>query len=164
MTLKKLIDFKLSNGKKAVTGYVDPSADKSNVYVSLQKLEYSQGLGVGRSAQSLFDNVLVVSGAMGIYEADLLRDILFEKNVRSVTEDLEITLEMHKKGAKVGYNTQTSCSTIVPTSFRALWKQRQRWFTGWLYNVLDIYEPLSHRRTCNAIVVHIHIRIYRSFY
>jgi cellulose synthase/poly-beta-1,6-N-acetylglucosamine synthase-like glycosyltransferase len=146
-TLKKLVDYKLSNGKKAVTGYVDPSAPKPNVYVSLQKLEYSQGLGVGRSAQSLFDNVLVVSGAIGIYEADLIRGILFEKNVRSVTEDLEITLEMHKNGAKVGYNTETACSTVVPTSFNALWKQRQRWFTGWLHNTLDIYEPLSHKKS-----------------
>jgi cellulose synthase/poly-beta-1,6-N-acetylglucosamine synthase-like glycosyltransferase len=147
LTLKKLVDYKLSNGKKAVTGYVDPSAKKPNAYVALQKLEYSQGLGVGRCAQSLFDNVLVVSGAIGIYEADLLRGILFEKNIRSVTEDLEITLEMHKKGAKVGYNNKTATSTVVPTSFSALWKQRTRWFTGWLHNTMDIYEPLSRKRS-----------------
>src|SRR3989337_3647966 len=99
--------------------------------VRLQRLEYSQGLSIGRCAQSLGDNVLVVSGAIGIYEANLLREILLEKNIRSVTEDLEITLEMHKKGAKVGYVSVAQSGTVAPTSLNALWNQRLRWFTGW---------------------------------
>ena len=73
-----------------------------NPYVVLQQLEYSQGLGIACCAQSLSDNVLVVSGAVGLYNADVLRGILNEKSLRSVTEDLEITLEMHKRGAGVG--------------------------------------------------------------
>ena len=89
-TLVKLVDYMLLNGKKAVTGYVHPSDGDAEVnpYVVLQQLEYSQGLGVARCAQSLGDNVLVVSGAVGLYDASVLRGILNEKSLRSVTEDL----------------------------------------------------------------------------
>ena len=143
-TLTKLVDYMLLNGKKAVTGYVNPSDGDSelNPYVVLQQLEYSQGLGMNRCAQSLGNNVLVVSGAIGVFDANALRQILEEKRIRSVTEDLEITLEMHKRGAKVGYVSVATSSTIVPTSFNVLWNQRLRWFTGWLHNTLKIHKDL----------------------
>jgi cellulose synthase/poly-beta-1,6-N-acetylglucosamine synthase-like glycosyltransferase len=143
-TLVKLVDYMLLNGKKAVTGYAHPTDGDAEVnpYVVLQQLEYSQGLGVARCAQSLGDNVLVVSGAIGLYDAGVLRGILDEKKVRSVTEDLEITLEMHKRGAGVGYIGVATSSTIVPTSFNMLWSQRLRWFTGWAHNTLSIHRNL----------------------
>ena len=148
-TLVELADYKLSNGKRAVTGYVHPNGEGSegNLIVRLQRLEYSQGLGVGRCAQSLGDNVLVVSGAIGLYDADLLREVLTERNIRSVTEDLEITLEMHKKGAKVGYVSFVQSATVAPMGLGALWRQRLRWFTGWLYNTLGIHRDLMTKRS-----------------
>jgi len=148
-TLVGLVDYKLSNGKRAVTGYVHPNGEGSegNLMVRLQRLEYSQGLGVGRCAQSLGDNVLVVSGAIGVYDADLLREVLTERNIRSVTEDLEITLEMHKKGAKVGYVSFVQSATVAPMGLGALWRQRLRWFTGWLYNTLGIHRDLMTKRS-----------------
>jgi biofilm PGA synthesis N-glycosyltransferase PgaC len=148
-TLTKLVDYKLANGKKAVTGYAHPNGQGSegNLYVTLQRLEYSHGLAVGRCAQGLGDNVLVVSGAIGVYDADLLREVLSEKNIRSVTEDLEITLEMHKKGAKIGYVSAVQSATVAPFSISALWHQRLRWFTGWLHNTLGIHRDLMGRRS-----------------
>jgi cellulose synthase/poly-beta-1,6-N-acetylglucosamine synthase-like glycosyltransferase len=143
-TLVKLVNYMILNGKKAVTGYVHPSNGgfEPNPYVVLQQLEYSQGLGIGRCAQSLGNNVLVVSGAIGLYDANVLRRILYEKSIRSVTEDLEITLEMHKRGAKVSYVNVATSLTVVPSSFNVLWTQRLRWFTGWLHNTLSIHKDL----------------------
>ncbi len=148
-TLLTLVDHMLLNGKKAVTGYVHPSDGDSelNPYVVLQQLEYSQGLGLSRCAQSLGNNVLVVSGAIGLYDANVLRKILNEKNICSVTEDLEITLEMHKRGADVGYVNVANSSTIVPISFDFLWNQRLRWFIGWLHNTLHIHKDLLLKKT-----------------
>lgn len=148
-TLAKLVGYKMSNGKRAVTGYAHPDGEGSEgkLIVNLQRLEYSQGLSVGRCAQSLGNNVLVVSGAIGVYDADLLREVLTERNIRSVTEDLEITLEMHKKDAKVGYVSSVQSSTVVPISVGALWRQRLRWFTGWLDNTLGIHRDLMTKRS-----------------
>jgi cellulose synthase/poly-beta-1,6-N-acetylglucosamine synthase-like glycosyltransferase len=148
-TLIELVDYKLSNGKRAVTGYAHPNGEgtEGKLIVRLQRLEYSQGLSIGRCAQGLGNNVLVVSGAIGVYDADLLREILAERNIRSVTEDLEITLEMHKKGAKVGYVSSVQSATVVPISLTALWRQRLRWFTGWLHNTLGIHRDLMTKRS-----------------
>jgi cellulose synthase/poly-beta-1,6-N-acetylglucosamine synthase-like glycosyltransferase len=147
-TLLKLVDYMAANGKKAVTGYVHPSDGDSerNPYVILQQLEYSQGLGIARCAQSLGNNVLVVSGAMGLYDAEALRGIINEKTARSVTEDLEITLEMHKRGAGVGYVSTAQSSTVAPTTFNVLWNQRLRWFAGWLHNTLSIHKDLLSKK------------------
>lgn len=143
-TLNTLVDYMLANGKKAVTGYAHPSDGETEAapYVILQQLEYSQGLGIARCAQSLSENVLVVSGAIGVYEANVLRNILNEKTIRSVTEDLEITLEMHKRGADIGYINIATSLTVAPTSFHVLWSQRLRWFLGWLHNTLNIHKDL----------------------
>jgi cellulose synthase/poly-beta-1,6-N-acetylglucosamine synthase-like glycosyltransferase len=148
-TLTGLVNYKLSNGKRAVTGYAHPNGEGSEgkLIVNLQRLEYSQGLSVGRCAQSLGNNVLVVSGAIGVYDADLLREVLTEQNIRSVTEDLEITLEMHKKNAKVGYVSLVQSATVVPINMSALWRQRLRWFTGWLDNTLRIHRGLMTKRS-----------------
>ena len=148
-TLVKLVDCMLSNGKKAVTGYIHPKTEgkKGSFLVSLQQLEYSQGLGVDRCAQSLGNCVLVVPGAIGVYDADLLREILTEANIRSVTEDSEITLEMHKRGGKVGYLSAAGSVTVAPSRLGGLWRQRLRWFTGWLHSVLGIHSDLFGRRS-----------------
>jgi len=154
-TLVRLVDYMLSNGKKAVTGYVHPSDGDAelNPYVVLQQLEYSQGLGISRCAQSLGNNVLVVSGAVGLYDAHVLREILNEKKIRSVTEDLEITLEMHKRGANVGYANVANSLTIAPFSFDVLWSQRLRWFIGWLHNTLGIHKDLLLKKSWMTLLL-----------
>jgi cellulose synthase/poly-beta-1,6-N-acetylglucosamine synthase-like glycosyltransferase len=154
-TLAKLVDYKVTNEKRAVTGYVHPNGEGSEgkFFASLQRLEYSQGLSVGRCAQSLGNSVLVVSGAIGIYDADLLREVLTERNIRSVTEDLEITLELHEKNAKVGYMSSVQSATVVPISLGAFWHQRLRWFTGWLNNTLGIYRDWMTKRTWLTVLL-----------
>jgi cellulose synthase/poly-beta-1,6-N-acetylglucosamine synthase-like glycosyltransferase len=141
--LAKLVDAVCAVGQKAATGYIHPKAGGvDGLLVAFQQLEYGQGLGIDRCGQSLGSCVLVVPGAIGVYDGDLLREILVEGNVRSVTEDSEITLEVQKRGGKVTYVSGASCSTDAPTSLGALWRQRLRWFTGWLHNILDIHSDM----------------------
>lgn len=148
-TLQRLVDYMLSNGKSAVTGYIHPKTEgaKGSFLVTLQQLEYSQGLGIDRCAQALGNCVLVVPGAIGIYNAKALRDILTESNIRSVTEDSEITLELHKRGGKVGYLSAARSDTNAPNRLKALWHQRLRWLTGWLHNTLDIHVDLFRKHS-----------------
>ena len=148
-TLRSLVDYMLSNRESAVTGYIHPKTEaaKASFIVSLQQLEYSQGLGIDRCAQSLVNCVVVIPGAIGVYDSCLLRNVLTEANIRSVTEDSEITLEMHKRGARIVYYHIASSATSAPTSLSALWHQRLRWFTGWLHNILDIHASLFRKHS-----------------
>lgn len=148
-TLKQLVDRMLSGGEKAVTGYIHPKTEteKNEFLISLQQLEYSQGLSIDRCAQSLVNCVLVIPGAIGVYDACLLREVLTEANIRSVTEDSEITLELYKRGAKIGYYHVAGSKTNAPKNLNSLWRQRLRWFTGWLHNILGIHVDLFRKRS-----------------
>jgi cellulose synthase/poly-beta-1,6-N-acetylglucosamine synthase-like glycosyltransferase len=147
-TLVILVDYMLANGKAAVTGYVHPSDGKREVnsYGALQQLEYSQGLGVFRCAQSFGNCVTVVPGAVGIFRANALRDVLNLHKPKSVTEDMEITLEFQKRGCGVGYASEAFSGTIVPLNLKGFWRQRLRWFVGWLHNCLDVHRQLLFQR------------------
>ena len=147
-TLTRLVDYMLANGKAAVTGYVHPTDGKheTNAYSTLQQLEYSQGLGIYRCAQSYGNCVTVVPGAVSIFRADALRDILNLHKPRSVTEDLEITLEFQKRGLGIGYASEAFSGTVAPLTLSSFWSQRLRWFTGWLDNCLRVHKDLLFKR------------------
>jgi cellulose synthase/poly-beta-1,6-N-acetylglucosamine synthase-like glycosyltransferase len=128
----------------AASGYIHPSdgLNEHNLFVVLQQLEYSQGLGVLRRAEALGNAITVVPGPMGLYRSEVLRQLLNEKQAKSVTEDLEITLEMQKKKMKIGYNDNARSTTLAPTTLRWFWRQRLRWSIGWLHNQLEIHKDL----------------------
>ncbi len=139
--LSNLVEYMRADGKTAATGYIHPTGDEEfNPYVILQQVEYSQGLAVFRCAQALGSAVLVVPGAMGIFDAEVLRGILNRETLKSVTEDSEITLELQSKGFKVGYLNDARSATLAPPSFVSFWNQRLRWFVGWLHNVFGIHR------------------------
>lgn len=152
--LRSLVEYMKANGKVAVTGYAHPSdANGWSPYVVLQQLEYSQGLSVFRCAQALGNAVLVVPGAIGLFDAEVLRNLLNEWGVRSVTEDLEITLELQKRGYEVGYLNAGRCGTVAPRDFGSFWGQRSRWFVGWLHNTLGIHrDVLLNRRWLSLLL------------
>jgi cellulose synthase/poly-beta-1,6-N-acetylglucosamine synthase-like glycosyltransferase len=154
-TLQKLVDYKLLHREKAVTGYVHPAADnsKDGFLVKLQQLEYSQGLSVGRCAQALTNSVLVVPGAIGLYDVDVLREVLTEKPIKSVTEDFEVTLEMHSRNAKVGYDSEAFCITRAPASLKPFWKQRMRWFSGWLHNTFRLHRKVLSKGSAPSMLL-----------
>ena len=147
-TLTRLVDYMFANGKAAVTGYVHPSdgEHETNWYCALQQLEYSQGLGIFRCAQSYGNCVTVVPGAMGIFRADVIREILNVYTPKSVTEDLEMTLELQKRGFGVGYTSEAFAGTVAPLTLNGLWGQRMRWFAGWLDNCLGAHRDLLFKR------------------
>ncbi len=146
--LSELVDYMHSDSRVAATGYIHPSngEKESNPYIILQQLEYSQGLGIFRCAHALGNAVLVIPGPIGVYRADVLRKILNEKGTRTVTEDLEITLELKKKKFSVGYVDRARGSTHAPASFRSFWDQRIRWFMGWLHNILEVHRELLYSK------------------
>ncbi len=153
--LVELVDAMAADESKASTGYIHPDADGEDggVLVGLQRLEYSLGLGVDRCGQSLVGRVFVVPGAIGVYDGASLREILTESNIRSVTEDSEITLELQKRGGRVSYVSAATGSTDVPRSLGALWRQRLRWFTGWLHNIVGIHGDLLRRRSWRSALL-----------
>jgi len=143
-TLSELINFINDEAKGVVTGYIHPTDGKRerNIFVIFQQQEYSHSLAVFRCAQALHNAVFIVPGPIGLQETNKMREILNERTTRSVTEDMEVTLEMQKKGIGVSYAENARSITIAPTSLSTLWNQRLRWFTGGLHNLLGIHRRM----------------------
>lgn len=146
--LTSLVNYFYASNKAAVSGYIHPSdgKDEQNLYVILQTLEYSQGLGILRPAQGIGNAIMVIPGPMGMYRSEILREILNEKEIKSVTEDLEITLELQKRKVPIGYVDKARSVTVAPISFRNFWNQRLRWSIGWLHNLLSIHKELLFKK------------------
>lgn len=147
--LKQLSNSIDIDDRAAVTGYIHPSDGNTRApkfFIILQQLEYSQGLGVFRCAQALANAVLVVPGPIGLFKTHILRRVLSENKAESITEDLEITLEIQRRGFRVGYLDKARSTTLAPTSFKTFWDQRIRWFLGGLHNILGIHKKLLLRR------------------
>jgi len=146
--LSELVRSMSIDQRIAATGYIHPTdgENEKNVLVIFQQQEYSQALAVFRCAQALGGAVFIVPGAIGLQRADKLREVLDERNIHSVTEDLETTLQMQKKGLDVGYAGRAQSETVAPVSLSAFWNQRLRWFKGGLHNILGIHRDMLFRR------------------
>lgn len=153
--LSELVKYMEGEGKAATSGYIHPSdgENERRKYIILQQLEYSQGLSILRSAQALLNAIPVVPGPMGLYRAHIFRSVVNEKTVKSVTEDLEITLELHKRRLQIGYLDDARSVTVAPTSFKVFWQQRLRWFIGWIHNSFSIHRDLLFKRRWLSLIL-----------
>jgi cellulose synthase/poly-beta-1,6-N-acetylglucosamine synthase-like glycosyltransferase len=147
-TLRELINRMGNNDIVALTGYIHPTDGNTerNLFIVFQQQEYSQALGVFRCAQALAKTVFIVPGPIGLHRANVFRNVLNEREFHSVTEDFEATLEMQKRKLKVGYSDRARSITIAPASLTDFWKQRLRWFTGGLHNILDLHRDMLFKK------------------
>lgn len=101
----------------------------------LQVLEYTRAFLLGRMAWSHLDGLMLISGAMGIFD----RDIVIKAggySIKTVGEDMELVLRMrrymadHDQDYEVSYIPDPLCWTEVPSDIKSLRKQRTRWTRG----------------------------------
>jgi cellulose synthase/poly-beta-1,6-N-acetylglucosamine synthase-like glycosyltransferase len=154
-TLRELVHRIDNNDIVALTGYIHPTDGNAerNFLIIFQQQEYSQALGVFRCAQALTNTVFIVPGPIGLHKANAFRNILNERESRSVTEDFEATLEMQKRKLKVGYSNRARSFTIAPASLADFWRQRLRWFTGGLHNILDLHRDLLFKKQWISVLL-----------
>jgi cellulose synthase/poly-beta-1,6-N-acetylglucosamine synthase-like glycosyltransferase len=101
----------------------------------LQVLEYTRAFLLGRMAWSQLDGLMLISGAMGIFD----RDTVIKAggySIKTVGEDMELVLRMRRQMAEenvkyeVTYIPDPLCWTEVPSDLKSMRKQRTRWTRG----------------------------------
>lgn len=101
----------------------------------LQVLEYTRAFLLGRMAWSQLDGLMLISGAMGIFD----RETVIKSggySISTVGEDMELVLRMRRymaeRGVKyeVTYIPDPLCWTEVPSDLKSLQRQRTRWTRG----------------------------------
>jgi cellulose synthase/poly-beta-1,6-N-acetylglucosamine synthase-like glycosyltransferase len=112
----------------AVQGYQQHYLNKSENWVTRGvRAEFSGSYMIERVAEERLGAMKMVSGSVFMLRADVLRELRWGK---SITEDWELTLRLYKEGYRVSYTPLIQAPAEMPTTLRALAKQRMRWAEG----------------------------------
>ena len=108
-----------------------------NILQRMQQVEYVLVM-LARKILT-FLNALYVTPGCAIYRKDVLKKVGgFDE--KTLTEDLEIGLRLHKAGYYIGYCATTFSETSVPKTIRGFFRQRIRWHRGLLHNMSKYQE------------------------
>ncbi len=120
-----LLPFYSENDVRAVGGAVKVRNADETICTSLQALEYLKTIQVGRMVTNSVGILHIISGAFGAFD----RDTLLEVGGWDIGPGLDgdITQKIRKAGYRISFAENAIAMTHVPTSWRALYRQRQRW-------------------------------------
>ena len=108
---------------------------KSSITEIFQNVEYHYNNLIRRSFSTVFDNGIWFFGALACYRKDVLQKIGFFKK-DTLTEDMDIALEIKKAGYKTLHAHAAYGATAVPRTWKELAAQRERWWTGVLQSLI----------------------------
>lgn len=99
-----------------------------------QLIEYAMMI-VSKRAQSLLGNVIMASGAAGIFRIDDFIDAMSEHDGEHVGDDLQTSFIFHTKGYKIDFNSSLLIKTEPPSTLSSWWRQRtKRWEPSPIFN------------------------------
>jgi cellulose synthase/poly-beta-1,6-N-acetylglucosamine synthase-like glycosyltransferase len=108
------------------------------------RAEFSGGYMIERVAEEFFGSMKMITGSVFMIRADILKKLGW---TNSITEDWDLTLRMYLEGYKVLYTPLIQASAEIPTTIRALARQRMRWAEGHTFAVkkyfLDILRSTN---------------------
>ena len=108
---------------------------------ALQRAEYIVNSFAKKVLEQL-DSITVTPGPFSIYRRDVLSK-LGGFDEKTVTEDQEIALRIQKANWKIASSYGAVVYTDAPSSLLELYKQRKRWYRGFLENAWR-YRGLIH--------------------
>ena len=127
--------IRIVNSCEVERGHIREIKIPSKILPRLQVLEYTRAFLLGRMAWSQLDGLMLISGAMGIFD----RETVIKAggySIKTVGEDMELVLRMRRYMAEndrkyeVTYIPDPLCWTEVPSDLKSLRKQRTRWTRG----------------------------------
>jgi len=89
-----------------------------------------------RKLFSMFDSQWVMPGPGSIYDTEMLKD-LDGWDEETLTEDMEIAFRMFENGAKLRNSTNAYVETPSPETLKGLFRQRMRWYAGYIENSIS---------------------------
>ena len=127
---------RIANSCEIQDGIITKVNYPRNIWAKFQVLEYFRAFTLGRMAWSRINGLLIISGAFGMFDRELaLSAGGYDTN--TVGEDLELVVRMRrymrevkKQKYKVAFIPDPLCWTEVPSSYKVLSRQRNRWTRG----------------------------------
>jgi cellulose synthase/poly-beta-1,6-N-acetylglucosamine synthase-like glycosyltransferase len=118
----------------AVAGNIKVLNSKS-LLTKIQELEYIMAINTIRRAFALFGAVMVIPGAFGAFKKERVSEV-GGYDTDTLTEDFDITIKLLKTRGAVSSSSEAHAYTEVPSTWKALYRQRLRWGTGTFQTLL----------------------------
>ncbi|MBW3019419.1 glycosyltransferase [Candidatus Woesearchaeota archaeon] len=120
-------------------GAVTPRILVAKPKTFLERVQYFEYLlaNMLRKALHNLGTLCITQGVLSTYRLSTLKEIGgFCKTRDNLTEDLEVALRLKSNGYYVAMETKAKTYTYAPNTLTALWRQRVRWYRGFIYNHL----------------------------
>jgi cellulose synthase/poly-beta-1,6-N-acetylglucosamine synthase-like glycosyltransferase len=142
-----------ANGCKVDKGLITEINIPNNSLAIFQTIEYIRAFMAGRLGWAYLNNLLIISGAFGLFRKERVIDVggyltssgKYEKD--TVGEDMELVVRIarmmkeKKLKYKIDYAFNANCWTEVPEDLKTLKKQRYRWHKG-LIDILTFHKKM----------------------
>jgi len=123
---------------------VVPSIQTKDVDTIIRKYQYVDYAiyNFSRLVLDQLDSIYIVPGPFSIFKREVFEKIGYfdEKNI---TEDMEIALRARAHNLKIKYCPNAIVYTITPKTFKSLFKQRVRWYLGFIDNYLNYRNKIK---------------------
>jgi len=125
------------NGSLVERGAVIASRAPWRPLLLCQSLEYVRGFSAGRTSLARINSLLIIAGAFGLFRKDPVVEIGgYHRD--TVCEDMELVVRLRRRAreakrvGRVIFVPDPVCWTQVPSDWRSLVRQRDRWQRGLL--------------------------------
>lgn len=120
-----------------------------NLLARCQFLEYLDAFRLGRQFQATVKSTYILAGAFSAFSRDVLESSPLYRG-RTVSEDFDLTADLHRMGTRVGYVADAKALLEPATSWDGLFSQRVRWSRGQL-EVCGAHEDMIGNRKYGPI-------------
>jgi cellulose synthase/poly-beta-1,6-N-acetylglucosamine synthase-like glycosyltransferase len=142
--LEKVVPFFDSENIGAVTVSVEVDKPKTLLQKMID-IEFSIGLSLFLKLFSFFDCVFVTPGPFSVYRRSML-DEIGGYDTTNITEDYEIAFRIHKAGYKIKNCIDAKVYTVLPDTFKEIYVQRRRWYSGSIQTIIQHRKMLMKKR------------------
>jgi cellulose synthase/poly-beta-1,6-N-acetylglucosamine synthase-like glycosyltransferase len=127
--------IRVANGCEVTRGHVTKIGLPKQWLPMFQTVEYLRAFTAARTGWSMFNSLLIISGAFGIFRKDVVIDVGgFATD--SIGEDFELCMRLHarmrelKRPYHMAFVPDPVCWTEAPAQLGQLGGQRDRWHRG----------------------------------
>ncbi|MBC5793095.1 MAG: glycosyltransferase family 2 protein [Nanohaloarchaea archaeon] len=148
--VKAMVGYFEEDGVKGVT----PAMKVKNPQTWSEKVMWAEFIYnvFLRKLFGIFDSQWVMPGPGSIYDAEYLKEI-GGWDEETLTEDMEVAFRMYKNGAKIKNSTNAYVDTPSPSTLKGLFRQRTRWYRGYINNIIEYDELWFNPRYGNLGVI-----------
>ena len=129
---------RVANGCRVDKGRITRVEMSRSALVVFQIVEYFRAFLCGRTGFSAFNGLMIISGAFGIFEREIVLEIGGYR-LKTVGEDMDLVTRLHARMRErnetdylIKFLPDPVCWTEVPNTLRVLARQRRRWQKGLL--------------------------------